>query len=141
MQRPQIILDTNVLVAGLRSNRGASFRLLELVGRGHFDLHLSVALAFEHEDVLRREVAGRFVPLSVVEAVLDFHAAVAKPHRIHYLWRPLLRDPADDFVLELAVAAQADIITYNLKDFRGVERFGLRALTPRTFLTEIGVLP
>jgi putative PIN family toxin of toxin-antitoxin system len=141
VNKPQVVLDTNVLVSGLRSNRGASYRLLDLVGRGIFDLHVSVPLMIEYEDVLRREVVGRFVPASTVEAVLDFHCAVAEKHRIYYLWRPVLRDPGDDMVLELAVAAQADIVTHNLKDFGGVERFGLRALSPRAFLTEIGVLP
>lgn len=96
----------------------------------------------EYEDVLKREVAGRFVSISTVEAVIDFHCAVAKQHQIYFLWRPVLRDPGDDMVLELAVAAQADlIITYNLKDFSGVERFGLRAMPPRSFLAEIGALP
>ena len=141
MSKPQIVLDTNVLVAGLRSNCGASYLLLDLVGRDLFDLHLSVPLVFEYEDVLMREVAGRFVPASTVEAVLDFHCAVARQHQIYFLWRPALRDPGDDLVLELAVAAQADlIVTHNLKDFSGVERFGLRAVPPRTFLSEIGAL-
>lgn len=141
MNKPQVVLDTNVLVAGLRSNRGASYRLLDLVGQELFDLHLSVPLVIEYEDVLRREVVGRFVPATTVEAVIDFHCSVAAKHRIHFLWRPALRDPGDDMVLELAVAAQSDIVTHNLKDFGGVERFGLRAISPRVFLTEIGVLP
>ena len=141
MDRPQIILDTNVLVSGLRSNRGASYRLLDLVGRGLFDLHLSVPLVFEYEEVLVREVADQFVPVSTVEAVIDFHCAVAEQHRIYFLWRPVLRDPGDDLVLELAVAAQADfIVTHNLNDFAGVDRFGVRAVPPRTFLATIGAL-
>lgn len=141
MGKPQIVLDTNVLVSGLRSNRGASYLLLDLVGRGLFDLHLSVPLVMEYEEVLKREVVGEFVPASTVEAILDFHSAVAEQHRIYFLWRPTLRDPGDDMVLELAVAAQADIVTHNLKDFSGVERFGCRAMSPHAFLTQIGVLP
>ena len=86
-------------------------------------------------------MAGRFVPASTVNSVLDFHCAIAEQHRIYFLWRPALRDPGDDLVLELAVAAQADVVTHNLKDFAGVERFGVRALPPRTFLAEIGALP
>ena len=142
MSRPQIVLDTNVLVAGLRSNRGASYLLLELVGRDLFDFHLSVPLVFEYEEVLTREVAGWFVPASTVEAILDFHCSVARQHRIYFFWRPALRDPGDDLVLELAVAAQADlIVTHNLRDFASVDRFGLRAVPPRTFLAELGALP
>ncbi len=142
MNKPQIVLDTNVLVAGLRSQRGASYLLLDLVGRGLFDLHLSVPLVLEYEDVLKREVVGQVEPSPAVEAVIDFHCAVAEQHRIYFLWRPALRDPGDDMVLELAVAAQADfVVTHNLKDYAGVERFGLRAVSPRTFLSEIGALP
>ena len=142
MSKPQVVLDTNVLVSGLRSRNGASYAVLDLVGRGLFDLHLSVPLVFEYEDVLMREVAGRFVPASTVDAVLDFHCAVARQHRIYFLWRPALRDPGDDMVLELAVAAQADfVVTHNLRDFSGVDRFGLRAVPPRSFLAEIGASP
>ena len=142
MTKPQVVLDTNVLVSGLRSRKGASYLILDLVGRGLFDLHLSVPLVFEYEDVLTREVVGRFVPSSTVQAILDFHCAVARQHRIHFLWRPMLRDPGDDMLLELAVAAQVDlVVTHNLRDFVGVERFGIRALSPRSFLAEIGVLP
>ena len=95
---------------------------------------LSVPLVLGYEDVLKREVAGRFVASSTVEAVIDFHCPVAKQHRIYFLWRPVLRDPGDDMVLELAVAAGADlIVTHDLKDFNGVERFGLRAVPPKTF--------
>ncbi|MDT7857027.1 putative toxin-antitoxin system toxin component, PIN family [Rubrivirga sp. S365] len=139
MIRPHVVLDTNVLVSGLRSRRGASFRLLDLVGDGAFDLHLSVPLVLEYEEVLMREVAGRFVPASAVEAILDFHCAVAHHHRVYFLWRPTLRDPSDDMVLELAVTAGADVVvTHNLRDFAGVDRFGLRAVPPGAFLAEIG---
>lgn len=138
MSLPQIVLDTNVLVAGLRSRKGASFAILDLVGRDAFDIHLSVPLVLEYEDVLRREIGGHVVPASAVEAVLDFHCAVAAHHRIHFLWRPTLSGPGDDMVLELAVAADVDlIVTHNLRDFAGVERFGIRAVSPRSFLALI----
>ncbi len=138
MSTPQIVFDTNVLVAGLRSQRGASFRLLSLVGKGQFEINLSVPLVMEYEEVLMREVAGRHVPRSVVEDVLDFHCDVARHHRVFFLWRPTLRDADDDMVLELAVAAGCThIVTHNLRDFSGVERFGLRAVAPGAFLHEI----
>ena len=140
--RPQVVLDTNVLVAGLRSRRGASFALLDLVGRDAFDIHLSVPLVLEYEDVLRRDIGGLVVPASAVEAVLDFHCAVAGHHRIHFLWRPTLRDPSDDMLLELAVAAEADVIvTHNLRDFAGLDRFGIRAESPRSFLATLRASP
>jgi putative PIN family toxin of toxin-antitoxin system len=139
---PQVVLDTNVLVAGLRSRRGASFRLLERVGTGAFDIHLSVPLVVEYEDVLSRQVREGRVSRSAVDAVLDFHCEVARRHHIFFLWRPILRDPHDDMVLELAVKAGCDaIITYNERDFAEAKQFGIRGLPPATFLKEIGVLP
>jgi putative PIN family toxin of toxin-antitoxin system len=142
MAPPDIVLDTNVLVSGLRSRRGASFRLLQLVGTGRFTTHLSVALVLEYEAVLMRTVADRFVPRSAVDAILDYHSAVADHHRIHFLWHPFLRDPGDDLVLELAVAARAAfIVTHNLRDFGGVEQFGIRAVTPADFLRLLEPVP
>ncbi len=141
MQRPQVVLDTNVLVSGLRSRRGAAFKLLELVGSGRFDTHISVPLVLEYEDALSRQVTARRVSQAVMDAVLDFHCQVATHHPIFFLWRPFLRDPKDDMVLELAVKAGCEmIVTYNVRDFAGVERFGIRVLSPVEFLAEIGVL-
>jgi putative PIN family toxin of toxin-antitoxin system len=141
MARPQIVLDTNVLVSGLRSRHGAAFRLLRLVGSGRFDIHLSVPLVLEYEDALSRQVSQGKVEQSVVDAVLDFHVRAAKRHPIFFLWRPFLRDPRDDMVLELAVKAGCEIIvTFNERDFGGVEKFGIRAERPVAFLREIGEL-
>ena len=141
MMHPRIILDTNVLVAGLRSRRGASFRLLELVGKGTFDIHLSVPLVLEYEDVLNRFLGELHVSRSAVDAIIDFHCAVGKQHEIFFLWRPFLRDPKDDMVLELAVRAECEyIITHNIKDFRGVAEFNLQALTPGEFLVARGLI-
>jgi putative PIN family toxin of toxin-antitoxin system len=139
---PQIVLDTNVLVAGLRSRRGSAFRLLSLVGMGQFDIHLSVPLVFEYEDVLLRELPHLQVTQEAVEALIDFHCAVATHHPIFFLWRPFLRDPKDDMILELAVKAGCEfIVTYNGRDFVGVEQFGIRTIEPGAFLQHIGALP
>jgi predicted nucleic acid-binding protein len=97
-------------------------------------------LVLEYEDALSRQVAAGRVSQSVVDAVLDFHCQVAARHPIFFLWRPFLRDPKDDMVLELAVKAECQvIITFNVRDFAGVERFGVRALPPAAFLEKIGV--
>jgi putative PIN family toxin of toxin-antitoxin system len=139
MEKPlQVVLDTNVLVAGLRSRRGASFRLLSLVGSEYFQINLSVPLLFEYEDVLSRPQSQ--IPLSAeaIGEVLDFHCSVARLHRVFFLWRPHLRDPRDDMVLELAVTAGCQVIvTFNVRDFAGAEDFGVRVLPPRAFLQEI----
>ena len=138
MSSVRIILDTNVLVAGLKSRRGASFKLLTLIDSGLFSLHLSVPLAFEYEDVLNRADLGISVPDS--EALLDFICSVATHEPIFYLWRPYLKDAKDDMVLEAAVASQAShIVTFNTKDFAGIGRFGIQALWPADFLIQLGV--
>jgi predicted nucleic acid-binding protein len=135
----RIVLDTCVLVSALRSRRGESFRLLELVDSGRFEICLSIPLLLEYE-----EVCGRLpgvIPLSKtdIDAVLDYLCRVAVQQRVYYLWRPFLNDPSDDKVLELAVAAECGrIVTHNVRDFRGSRQFGIRIVTPRQFLNELG---
>jgi putative PIN family toxin of toxin-antitoxin system len=140
MPVPQIILDTNILVAALKSKRGASFKLLSLINMGLFDVHLSVPLVFEYEDVLSRERMG--VSPEDANLVLDFICASSEHQNIYFLWRPYLKDPKDDLVLEVAVASQCThIVTFNTKDFAGIGRFGIQALWPADFLLQIGVQP
>ena len=135
----EVVLDTNVIVAALRSSGGVSYRLLTEVGRNRrFNIHLSVPLLLEYEDVLKRVAQ---VPLTeqAVDDVLDYLCSVAELHEIFFLWRPILRDPKDDLVLEAAVAGSCDgIVTYNKRDFTGVETFGLWVETPSEFLQRIG---
>jgi predicted nucleic acid-binding protein len=122
--------------------RGSAFRLLSLVGMGQFDIHLSVPLVFEYEAVLLRELPYLQVTKEAVEAIIDFHCTVATHHSIFFLWRPFLRDPKDDMILELAVKAGCEfIITYNARDFAGVAQFGIRVIEPGAFLQRIGALP
>ena len=102
---PQIVIDTNVLVAGLRSKRGRAFELLSLVGTGAFDIHLSVPLVLEYEEVLLREQVRLAISESAVQTVINYHCAAATHHEIFFLWRPYLPDAEDDMLLELAVKA------------------------------------
>ena len=142
MSPPQIVLDTNVIVAAQRSRRGASSLLVSLVGTGAFDIHLSVPLALEYEAVLSRQrVELGLSPEDVGDAV-DALCALAVPHRIYFLWRPYLHDAGDEHVLEVAVAARCDyVVTYNRRDFAGIERFGIGVTDPKAFLQQIGALP
>lgn len=139
--QPQIIIDTNILVSGLRSRRGASYRLLELVGKGYFDVNLSVPLVLEYEDVLYRHQPELEVSKEAIDAMIDFHCAVGRQHQIFFLWRPFLRDAKDDMVLELAVKAECEyIVTHNKKDFRGAEKFNLQVVSPGEFLVGRGII-
>ena len=142
MLAPQIVIDTNVLVAGLLSKRGRAFELLSLIGTGAFDIHLSVPLVLEYEEILGRERERLAISESVVQAVIDYHCAAATLHEIYFLWRPHLPDAEDDMLLELAVKAGCQfIVTYNSRDFAGIEQFGLQAVTPAEFLKRIGNPP
>ena len=137
--RHHVILDTNVLIAGLRSRRGASFALLERLGAGDFEISVSVPLVLEYEAVARRQSRELGLTHDEIDIVLDFLCSVAHHRQIFFLWRPFLRDPNDDMVLEVAVEAGCtSIITFNLRDFAGIEQFGLTAVTPAQFLTLLG---
>ncbi len=134
---PQIVLDTNVLVAALRSRNGASFQLLSRVTSKQFELHLTVPLAMEYEDVLHRP-GLLSLPAAAIDAVLDMVCAVAIPQDVHFLWRPQLRDPSDELVLEAAVNASVDfLVTHNLRDFAAADRFAVQVVTPGQFLKRL----
>ncbi len=132
----QVILDTNVLIAAFKSSRGASYRLLSLVDTGRFQLNVSTPLVAEYEDVLHRET-----PHINGTDVVDYLCTVANRHKIFFLWRPVLKDPDDDFILELAVKCNAIIVTWNIKDFKKAAQFGIIVMTPKEFLQQIGELP
>jgi len=135
----QVVIDTNVIVAALLSNRGASHRLLRQVGDPRWQINLSVPLVLEYEQTLKRVCTGEALSDGDVDGVMQFLCANANLRPIFFLWRPLLPDPKDDFVLELAVESRADfVLTFNTRDFVGAERFGIRVTSPREFLAIMG---
>ncbi len=135
-----IVLDTSVLIAGLRSPRGASFEVLRRIGSPDFEISLSVPLVLEYEAVAKRQARELGLSLGEIDDVLDYLSSVGSHRQIFYLWRPVLRDPGDDMVLELAVEAGAEyILTHNLRDFAGAEEFGIEAITPGQFLKRLGL--
>ena len=137
----QVVLDTNILVTALRSKRGASFKLISLIDKGLFKVNLSVSLVFQYEEILRRQRRSLHVTQDDSADFLDYLCSVANLHEIYFLWRPYLPDPQDDMILELAVSAGCKyIVTYNKRDFRGVETFGIEVVTAKEFLERIGVL-
>jgi putative PIN family toxin of toxin-antitoxin system len=141
MVSPRVVLDTNVLVAASRSKKGASARLLSLIGTGRFEVVLSVPLLLEYEAVFLRDLAPDSAERHVRADILDYLCAVAERQEIFFLWRPHLRDPKDEMVLEAAVAGGCrTIISFNKKDFVGAERFGVIIRTPQEFLEEIGAV-
>ena len=139
MKTPHVVIDTNVLLAAMRSRLGASFRLLSLVDSGKFETSVSVALVLEYEAALMRNVP--LLNKQEINDMLDYLCGISRHQTPFYLWRPLLRDPNDDMVVEAAVEGGCDrIVTFNSRDFAGAEQFGIRVVTPREFLVEIGEL-
>jgi putative PIN family toxin of toxin-antitoxin system len=138
MKDNTIIMDTNVLFAGLYSSTGASFQILKLLDARRMRPVISTALLFEYEDVLKREQIILELSHKQVDIILDNICAFSKFQKIYFLWRPYLKDPKDDHVLEVAVASKTKtIVTHNLRDFRGVGKFGIKAISPGNFLEVI----
>lgn len=131
------VLDTDVLVAAVRSDTGASRQILRAGLLGQFRWLVSVPLFIEYEAVLQRpeHLAASGLSTTDVTTLLDAAAVVIEPVRLAFLWRPQLRDPNDDMVLEAAVNGSASgIVTSNQRDFAGADRFGLQIYIPREAL-------
>lgn len=135
MKNNVIIMDTNVLFAGLYSSSGASFQILRLIDKGKIKPVISTTLVFEYEDILKRKQTELALSNKQVDIILDNIYALSKFQEIYFLWRPYLKDPKDDHVLEVTVASKTKmIVTYNLKDFKGVENFGIKTILPGQLL-------
>ncbi|MEO8118453.1 MAG: putative toxin-antitoxin system toxin component, PIN family [Rhodoferax sp.] len=140
----RLIIDTNILVAAVRNNRGPSFALMQLVRRGSVGMHCSPAMFLEYEEVLKRpaQLAASGLLASDVDAILNDVAHSIEPVSTHYQWRPQLQDPADEMVLEAAVNAQTSaIVTYNLRDFKPAQRFGILVLNPEQTFKQFNLSP
>ncbi len=136
----QIVLDTNVLVAAARSRRGTSYALLQTIRSGSWQLNVSSALLLEYEAQLKAEAARQDRPLAVVDRFLDFLVLRSNRWQTFFLLRPLLRDPKDDFVIELVVASRADyIVTWNVHDFTEAPEYGIKVIRPDEFLALVKV--
>ena len=137
-KKTRIILDTNVLYAGLYSSKGASFRVLQAIEEGKLPIVMSTTLLFEYEDILKRNQVILGLSNQEIEKVLDYYCMQSEHQKIYFLWRPRLPDPKDDHLLELAIASGTKlIVTHNTKDFKGVEEFDIRSITPQKILEEI----
>jgi len=136
----QVVIDTSVIISAMRSKRGASHRLLLGLGANpRWQINLSTTLMLEYEAKAREHGHALGYTDAQLDVFLDYICKAAQERPIHFRWRPFLRDPGDDFVLELAVAAGADyIITYNTRDFAGANQFGVKIVTRKEFLQAIG---
>jgi len=131
-----LVIDTNVFVAGLRSGFGASNALLDRIcqGRG-LTMHLSTAAVLEYEEVLVRELVPAFYSTEEIQSFLDDVVATSVRHASIRRYRPISHDPDDDCMIELALTADVDaLITHNTTHFRELAQRGIPVLTPKEFL-------
>ncbi len=135
------MLDTDVVVAAMRSPRGASAELLRRIDGGKAVMLLTVALALEYEAICTLAEHRLASGLSASDAALyvDGLIALAEPVRAFFRWRPQLRDPGDELVLEAAVNGQADaIVTFNESHLREARKsFGIDVIRPAEALRRI----
>lgn len=133
-----IVIDTNVILSSLQSNKGKAFELISQIGTGMFDCAVSVPLILEYEAVLKNHLDKGIVSDSDIEDFVDYFCAVGIKTKIFYLWRPYLKDQFDDHVLELAISAGAErVVTCNKRDFLRAEELGIKIQTPKEFLAEM----
>lgn len=137
----KIVLDTSVVVAGLRTRAGAGNAVLRLVARGRLVLLASPPLFLEYEDVLKRpeQRLAHGLTLEAVDEFLAGLAALIEPVELHFRWRPQVKDPDDEMVLESAINGQADaLVTYNIRDFAEAgEQFKILIVHPADLLKKV----
>jgi putative PIN family toxin of toxin-antitoxin system len=133
-----VVLDTNVWIAALRSQRGASRAVIDRVLDGDLDMHLTVPLVLEYEDILTRQRVEIDFRQEDVRQFIDLICAVGTPHEVHYLWRLQVPDPNDAHVLEAAVSSGCShLVTFNKNDLEAATRFGIQLVLPRELLRQL----
>jgi putative PIN family toxin of toxin-antitoxin system len=137
----RLVMDTDAVLAAMRSPTGASAAILRAVREDKVALLLTVPLALEYEAVCHKAEHRLAAALSErqVSIFVDAVIAMAQPVETHFLWRPQLRDPNDEMVLEAAVNGRADVlVTFNLRHFGSVPaQFGVAVLLPKDALRRI----
>jgi putative PIN family toxin of toxin-antitoxin system len=132
------VVDTNVVLAGLRSRRGASHELLRLLSLGRWILVLSNTLLTEYQEVLHREQAQLPYTHEDIERLLDGLCSRSERLRLRSSWWPVLEDADDEMMVQLAVESRPDyLVTHNVRHLQPARRLGIRVVTPREFLQEL----
>jgi len=139
MKFKRVILDTNVILSALKSNKGKSYLLLEQLLDNKFEIAVSVPLILEYESILTKHLDRSIFSDEDIADFLNYICRIGKATQIYYLWRPVLPDPYDDHILEVAVASESNaIITFNVKDFNEANQFGIEVIKPGDFIAYLG---
>ncbi len=139
----RLVLDTDVIVAAMRSPAGASAALLNAADSGVIKLLASVALAIEYEAQCTNPTHWTAAGITRQEAEIFADAVISMVEevKIHFLWRPQLNDAGDEMVLEAAINGKADaVVTFNIRDFGDApDRFGMKIMRPSEAIRRIKI--
>ena len=139
MRRYRVVLDANVIVAALRSQVGASHRLLLTLGHPRWRSVVTPALMYQYEDVARRPGHAPGLSPQDISAILDLLYQRSDRQFVYFRWRPLSPDPGDDLILEAALAGRCDaVVSFNERHLRVARDFGIEVLKPADLLRWIG---
>jgi putative PIN family toxin of toxin-antitoxin system len=131
-------MDTNVLVAALRSRRGASFEIVVRLRKGEWTAVLSNHLLYEYEEVLKRQASELGLSLEEIDEILNAICARAEECALSHEWQPILRDPDDEPLVQLTVESAADcLVSHNTRDLAPAVALGVELLQPRDFLAKL----
>ncbi len=137
----RVVVDTSVIVAALRTRRGAANQVLRMVARRELILLATPPLFLEYEDALKRpeQRLAHGLTIEAIDEFLSELAALTEPFEMHFQWRPQVRDPGDEMVLETAINGCADaLVTYNIKHFAlAGNRFKVSILRPADLLRKV----
>lgn len=137
----RVVLDTSIVVAGLRTRLGAGNAVLRLMAERRVVALATPPLFLEYEDALKRPEhrLAHGLSLDEIDEFLAELAALIEPVEVHFQWRPQSRDPNDEMVLEAAINGRADaLVTYNVADFGvAAERFRIPVLRPADLLKRV----
>ena len=139
MKRYRVILDTNVILAAMRSQNGASYRLLQTIGHPQWQSIITPAVMYEYEDVARRPNAAPGLTPQNITNILDLIYRESHRQLVWFSWQPLSPDPGDDAILEAAIAGHCDyVVSFNKRHLQVAREFGIEVLKPADLLKLIG---
>ena len=133
--KPRAVMDTNILYAGLRSKRGASFQILESLWARSWTLVLSQTVLAEYEEILKREARSLNLTLQQIDRVLDALCVLAERCILSGTWQAVLNDPDDEALVHLALEARSShLISHNLRHLEPARALGVNLIEPMAFL-------